>query len=198
MNLFTAGSSGHTGQQLPCLSLWLIMTHFVACYRSTDLKYAATLCMYPWQAVSMKPMWWSRDQYLPWSWGFLHKYPCTHSCPIREISFCVLPFIWTVLFTSASSLNLQFSAGKTAVWFTNQSQAAHPRRLTLSFKTNPFIFRNRDIFRNELWDFSADQLTGVHSMWLWVTACVHMWFNPSLSHPSVLSSVFLCLFTSLF
>ncbi len=141
LTLITAGSSGHTGQQWHCLSLWLIMTHFGACYRCTYLKYAATLCMYRWQTVSMRPVWWARDQYLPWSQGFVHKYPCTHSCPISEIPFCVLPFIWTVLFTTGSVLNLQFSAGKTAVWFTNQSHAAHPRRLTLSFKTNPLIFR---------------------------------------------------------
>lgn len=51
------------------------------------------------------------------------------------ISFYVIPSISTWLLTSSY---FTFSAGKTAVWFTNQPQAAQPRRLTLSFKTNPF------------------------------------------------------------
>ena len=127
----------------------------------------------------------------------IHPHAVIFLCGGFVISFYIVPSISTWLLTSSY---FTFSAGKTAVRFTNQPQAAQPRRLTRSFKTNPF---NRIYFFfltvTSLETDRADQLT-VHSIWLRVTVCANMSLSPSLlsSLCSVLSTVLLCLFPSLF
>lgn len=65
--------------------------------------------------------------------------------------------------------------------------------LWLISKTNQLIY---DIFGNGPWGFSAEQLTGAHSMWLRVTASLRV-SNPSVFQQSC-PEWFLCLFPCLF
>lgn len=85
-------------------------------------------------------------------------------------SFSNTLLIWSLLQFSS----IHISAEKTSLCLRKQSQAAQPRRLLVSFKAK-IINSEKSVTSFEMGTsefFSTDNLTGVHNVWLWLTACV--------------------------